>query len=66
MAKTSRKFKKGDTLKVGNIYGFDEEDNKFKVLCLHGKLAWVEWLDEGEVETILLDRETLRLLLIIK
>lgn len=61
----SRNFKTGDVLKVGTVYGFAEEDNTFKVLCLHGPLAWVEWVDNGEVETLDMDAESLGCVIIL-
>lgn len=66
----SRRFKKGDELVVGRLYGYGQSDNQFKVLALYGDVyAWIEWQGEGfdnEIETLYLEPKVKRDILILK
>ena len=61
----ARKLKKGDTLKIGDVYGYVQEDNEFKVLALYDSYAWIIW-QNFEIETLYLEPSTLKEIFIIE
>jgi len=60
-----RKFKNGDQLKAGGIYGYNYTDNTFKVIHRYGLCVWVEWEDNLELEVLELDQDTLDYIIIL-
>lgn len=51
---------KREELKVGEQYSLGDVDNVFELLGEHKAMYWVEWIGDGEIETIYLERHNLK------
>lgn len=61
-----RKYKEGDKLKIGFLYGYSDSYNQFKVIGLYDMYAWIQWANNLEIETMHLDQNNLKEIIILK
>jgi len=57
---------KSEDLKVGKSYSLNEADNIFTVIAEHNTFHWIEWVDNGELETVYFERVDLKAITPIK
>tara|TARA_R110000787_G_scaffold155554_1_gene269277 strand:- start:77 stop:283 length:207 start_codon:yes stop_codon:yes gene_type:complete len=51
---------KSNELKVGEKYSLGDVDNIFEVIAEHNTYHWIEWVDNGELETAYFERHDLK------
>ena len=51
---------KRDEIKVNGKYSLCNNDDIFTVIAAHNTFHWIEWEDNGELETIYFERHDLK------
>jgi len=51
---------KREELKVGNKYSLGDVDNVLEILASHNTFHWIEWVDNGELESVYFERHDLK------